>query len=163
MNSSDILLLLSDKCSLHLLCLTEYVCPDHWPEQAQYLQWFLRSAFWFLSIQLPVSLLFMMFSTARLCFVGINKIMVGEALGLWNFICSRTVKTIPVNSFGPGHLSLCKCDNNLPEPWVREDYVNSQVNTQLTVRAQWYGCHLSVLLGLSATEGFWGYSVYSLY
>lgn len=40
---------------------------------------------------LPVSLLFMLFSTARLSFVGMNKIMIGKALGLWNFIYSKTV------------------------------------------------------------------------
>lgn len=55
--------------------------------------------------------------------------MIGKALGLWNFICSRTVKTIPDTDFGPGHLSLCKCDDRLPEPRVWENYVNKQVNT----------------------------------
>lgn len=39
--------------------------------------------------------MFTLFGTTRLSFVGMNKIMIGKALGLWNFIYSKTVKTIP--------------------------------------------------------------------
>lgn len=36
------------------------------------------------------------FSTTRLSFVGMNKTMIGKALGLWNLVIySKTVKTIP--------------------------------------------------------------------
>lgn len=100
MNSSDILLLLSDKYSLHLLYLMCVMTTDL--SKHSTCSDFLDVSFWLLSIQLPVSLLFMLFSTARLSFVGMNKIMIGKALGLWNFIYSKTAKTVPDTVFVQG-------------------------------------------------------------
>lgn len=68
-------------------------------------------------------------STTRLSFVGMNTIMIGKALGLWNFIYSKTVKTVPDTVLVQGICHFPSVITIFLSHKSGRDYVNSQVNT----------------------------------